>query len=180
MSGRSFKLATVRVATAHDAAFLPALERSAAQAFRAIESLGWLADADVMRVERHLQLIALGTCWVAVGDNGQVQGFLSAQIFDSDLHIYELSVAQGMQGRGLGRQLLETVMSEAYLRQLRAVTLTTFCDVPWNAPFYQRLGFQQERSLAPDHRLAEALREEYRHGFAPGSRCAMSWQVVAR
>lgn len=70
-------------------------------------------------------------------------------------------------------------MSEACLRQLRAVTLTTFCDVPWNAPFYQWLGFQQALALAPGHRLAEALREEYRHGFAPGSRCAMSWQVVA-
>lgn len=180
MSGRSFKLATVRVATPHDAAFLPALERSAAQAFRAIESLSWLADAEVMSVERHLQLIALGTCWVAVDAAGQVQGFLSAQMFDDDLHIHELSVAQVMQGRGAGRQLLEAVMNEARSRRLRAVTLTTFCGVPWNGPFYQRLGFEQAHSLTPDHRLAEALREEYRHGFAPGSRCAMSWQVVAR
>ncbi|WP_422449497.1 GNAT family N-acetyltransferase, partial [Thermoanaerobacterium sp. DL9XJH110] len=81
----------------------------AAQSFRAIESLSWLADAEVMSVERHLQLIALGTCWVAVDTAGQVQGFLSAQMFDDDLHIHELSVAQVMQGRGAGRQLLEAV-----------------------------------------------------------------------
>lgn len=178
MSGCSRLPVVIRGATPDDAALLPAIEASAAQVFRAIESLGWLADAEVMSVERHRQLIAMGTCWVAVGAAGQVQGFISAQVFDDDLHIHELSVAQAMQGRGAGRQLLEAVMNEARSRRLRTVTLTTLCDVLWNAPFYQRLGFRQEHSLAPDHRLAEALREEYRHGFAPGSRCAMSWQVT--
>lgn len=178
MSNCSLISVVIRTAISEDAAFLPAIEASAAQSFRTIESLGWLADAELMSVGRHLQVIALGTCWVAVDATGQLQGFLSAEVFDDDLHIHELSVAQAMQGRGAGRQLLETVMNEARSRQLRGVTLTTFRDVPWNAPFYQRLGFRQEHSLAPDHRLAEALREEYRHGFAPGSRCAMSWQIT--
>lgn len=146
MSGCSLISVVIRTAISEDAAFLPAIEASAAQSFRTIESLGWLADAELMSVGRHLQVIALGTCWVAVDATGQLQGFLSAEVFDNDLHIHELSVTQLMQGRGAGRQLLETVMNEARSRQLRAVTLTTFCDVPWNAPFYQRLGFRQEHS----------------------------------
>ncbi|RUQ46321.1 GNAT family N-acetyltransferase, partial [Corynebacterium pseudodiphtheriticum] len=54
-----------------------------------------------------------------------------------------------------------------------AVTLTTFKHVPWNAPFYTRLGFKPET----DPRLAQILADEYAHGFEPGSRCAMSWSI---
>lgn len=68
-------------------------------------------------------------------------------------------------------------MAHARAKGLLAITLTTFKNVPWNAPFYARLGFEQlpEATLAP--RLAAILAEEYRRGFAPGSRCAMSWRV---
>ncbi|MBN0203934.1 GNAT family N-acetyltransferase, partial [Pseudomonas aeruginosa] len=36
-----------------DIALLPAIERSAAQAFRQIPSLAWLADSEVISVARH-------------------------------------------------------------------------------------------------------------------------------
>jgi len=31
-----------------------------------------------------------------------------------------------------------------------AVTLTTFRDVPWNGPFYRKLGFQPVEELSPE------------------------------
>ncbi len=167
----------IRLATPDDAAFLPAIERSAALTFRLIEGVSWLAEAEVMSVDRHLQLIMLSTCWVAVDANDQPQGFLSAQLYGKDLHIHELSVMQALQGQGAGRQLIEAAMNEARSRHLRAVTLTTFCDVPWNAPFYRRLGFEQDSLATPDPRLAAILCDEYGHGFTPGSRCAMVWRV---
>lgn len=37
--------------------------------------------------------------------------------------------------------LLEQVIEGAQQMRYPAVTLTTFRDVPWNAPFYTRLGF---------------------------------------
>ncbi|KAF1007171.1 MAG: dTDP-fucosamine acetyltransferase [Pseudomonas fluorescens] len=168
---------TLRLATVCDAPLLPAIERGAAQAFCAIDGLAWLADAEVMSVERHRQLIALGDCWVALDAGGQLQGFISAQRFGDALHVHELSVTQAAQGQGLGRQLMGAVMHLAQSRRLREVTLTTFCDVPWNAPFYRRLGFETVLPGASDSRLAALLREEYGHGFAPGSRCAMRWPV---
>ncbi|MDF5808077.1 GNAT family N-acetyltransferase [Pseudomonas aeruginosa] len=48
----------------------------------------------------------------------------------------------GHQQQGLGR-LLERAVTYAHASHCRALTLTTFCDVPWNAPFYARLGFQR-------------------------------------
>ena len=166
--------ARIRIALPDDAPLLPRIELSAAQVFRALDGLSWLADTATMSVERHRQLIALSTCWVVVDADAQPQGFLSAERQGDALHIHEVSVAQAMQGQGWGRKLVETAQGYARSHQLRSVTLTTFKHVPWNAPFYSRLGFKP----VWDQRLADILADEYAHGFETGSRCAMSWSAV--
>lgn len=170
--------AIIRFAVPEDAQRLPAIETSAAQAFRMIDELSWLAESPPMSVERHSQLIALSTCWVALDAENRLHGFLSAERHGSDLHIHELSVMQSMQGQGSGRRLIEAAKDYARSNRLRFVTLTTFTNVPWNAPFYSRMGFQTKTTTDLDQRLAAILSEEYKHGFAPGSRCAMAWPVT--
>jgi GNAT superfamily N-acetyltransferase len=167
---------SIRLARRDDAQLLPDIERSAAQAFRALEALSWIVDSASMPVERHWQVIAQSTCWVAVNDQDLPHGFLSAERHGDDLHVLELSVTHAVQGKGLGRLLIEAAMAHARAEGLQAVTLTTFKQVPWNAPFYARLGFEQLTEAALDQRLAAILEEEYRR-YAPGSRCAMSWRV---
>lgn len=170
--------AIIRVAVPEDAQRLPAIEISAAQAFRMIDGLSWLAESPPMSVEQHRQRIALSTCWVALDAENRPQGFLSAARHGNDLHIYELSVIHAVQGQGWGRRLVEAAKDYARANRLSFVTLTTFTSVPWNAPFYARLGFQIKATADLDQRLAAVLSEEYQHGFAPGSRCAMAWPVA--
>lgn len=170
--------AIIRLAVPEDAQLLPAIETSAAQAFRLIDELSWLAESPPMPIERHSQLIALSTCWVALDAENRPQGFLSAERHGSDLHIYELSVMQSMQGQGKGRRLVEAAKDYARSSRLSFVTLTTFTNVSWNAPFYSRIGFQTKVTTDLDERLAGILSEEYKHGFAPESRCAMAWPVT--
>jgi len=54
-----------------------------------------------------------------------------------------------------------------------SVTLTTFRDVPWNMPFYERLGFE----VVPTPALSPALRavvdDETRRGLDPIRRVVM-------
>ena len=57
-----------------------------------------------------------------------------------------------------------------------AVTLTTFRDVPWNAPFYTRLGFAMLDELTLPAGLAAKREQETRHGLPPETRCAMRWR----
>lgn len=170
--------AIIRLAVAEDAQLLPAIETSAAQAFRVMAELSWLAESPPMSIARHSQLIALSTCWVALDAENRPQGFLSAEQHGNDLHIHELSVMQSMQGQGTGRRLIEAAMEYARSTRLSFVTLTTFTNVPWNAPFYSRLGFQTKATKDLDQWLAAILSEEYKHGFAPKSRCAMAWPVT--
>ena len=170
--------AIIRLAVPEDAQLLPAIETSAAQAFRMIAELSWLAESPPMSIARHSQLIALSTCWVALDAENRPQGFLSAEQHGNDLHIHELSVMQSMQGQGTGRRLIEAAMEYARSTRLSFVTLTTFTNVPWNAPFYSRLGFQTKATKDLDQRLAAILSEEYKHGLAPECRCVMAWPVT--
>lgn len=168
----------IRLAIPEDAPLLPAIETSAAQAFRMFDELSWLAESPPMSIEHHRKLIALSTCWVALDVGHRPQGFLSAEHSGNDLHIHELSVIQSMQGQGIGRNLIEAAKDYARSSRLGFVTLTTFKNVPWNAPFYARMGFHIIASTDLDQSLAAILSEEYKHGFAPQSRCAMAWPVV--
>ncbi|MCG8295174.1 MULTISPECIES: GNAT family N-acetyltransferase [Pseudomonas] len=168
---------TIRPTLAQDLTLLPALERSAAQAFRQYPALAWLADSDVMDEAEHARFQAEGGSWVAVNDQDQPQGFLCAAVVGDNLHIHELSVCQEAQGQGLGRQLLDQAIQTARAAGLRAVTLTTFAEVPWNAPFYARLGFEVLTTGHLDERLAAILAEERAHGLE--GRCAMRLPLAA-
>ncbi|WP_456021147.1 GNAT family N-acetyltransferase [Pseudomonas protegens] len=163
----------VRRASLADAVALPAIERSAAQLFRLDPALAWLADAEVPAAARHRQAIEQAYVWVAVNSDGQLTGFVRAVNIDQYLHIEELSVSQAFQGQGMGRALVAAVIEQARAMQLISVTLTTFRDLPWNAPFYQRMGFVELAHAETDRHLRDALQAEVRYGFPAERRCAM-------
>jgi len=154
-----------------DASQLPAIERSAAQSFSHVANLAWLAGHDVLSVEQHLAFIARGLHWLAVDEDDQPLGFVCASAQDRTLHIEELSVAQSSQGRGLGRALLGHLETWARGEGFQALTLTTFATVPWNAPFYARLGFLRLDAGAAGEHLRRQLQHEQALGLP--DRCAM-------
>jgi GNAT superfamily N-acetyltransferase len=166
-------MTTIRITNDDDAETLPDIEQSAGLAFREVQELAWIADDENQTVERHRQLIAKGACWVAVDRRDRPIAFLSAEIADDALHIWELDVRRDRQGSGIGRALLETAIEDARRRGLVALTLTTFRDVAWNAPFYRKLGFQVLDDAQAGERLADLLRQEAEHGMPAGRRCAM-------
>jgi hypothetical protein len=81
--------------------------------------------------------------------------------------IREIERATGAAFRarqGLGAALLDTAAAWAKQRGLAALTLTTYADVPWNAPSYQRLGFQ----IMTEAQLSEGLHRIREHEEARG------------
>lgn len=119
-----------------------------------------------------------GRCWVVTVD-GEVAGYAVAETVGDCAHLEQVSVAPDRQGAGLGRALVEQVVRWARDEGLPAVTLTTYRDVPWNAPVYERLGFR----VLTDEELTPALRalvaEEARHGLDPSARVCMRRDVDA-
>lgn len=100
-----------------------------------------------------------GTLWVA-DIAGAPVGYLAARVDGERLHIDELDVERGHQGRGIGRRLLATAIDWARANALRRLSLTTFRAIPWNGPFYARVGFREwPAAEAPDAIRALLARE---------------------
>jgi GNAT superfamily N-acetyltransferase len=101
-----------------------------------------------------------------------VVGFAHVLLLDGRWHVEQLVVDPAHGRRGLGAALLEAVCREVASRGGRRVTLRTYADVPWNAPFYARHGFVE---LVPEPDWMMPLREtEERLGLMRhGRRVAM-------
>jgi GNAT superfamily N-acetyltransferase len=167
--------ATIRSARPDDAVQIGIVEASAGDLFRTLPDIAWIADEPSDTPESFLPLIADGTVWVAEHPPGIVAGILIAEAMDAELHVWELAVARSAQQRGLGRALLETACAFAKGAGLRALTLTTFRHVAWNAPFYARLGFVELGEAEMGARLRAIVSEESARGLP--NRCAMSFPL---
>lgn len=160
---------------------LPRIERSAAAAFRG-SSQDAIADDAVSPASLYVPLQAQGLVWVAQDaqdppDAEGPSGFAACEAFDGALHLWELAVRRERQGQGVGRALIRAVTDAARARGCAAVTLTTFREIAWNAPFYARLGFRELAAHELDGRLAEVLSREAAKGLDVAARCAMRLEV---
>ncbi len=82
--------------------------------------------------------------------------------------------------RGVGARLVSAVCEWAARERYAWVTLTTFRDVPWNRPFYERLGFRVIPSAEASPALSSILQDEAQRGLDPARRVAMRREVDAR
>lgn len=163
---------TVRRARASDVAILPEIERAAGRAFASV-GMAAIADAEPTGAEAHALACRESRLLVVADENDAPVGFALFERLGECTHLEELSVHPDHGRRGLGRRLLEAVCDAAREAGERSVTLTTFREVPWNAPFYARAGF---RTLDPDQlspALAERRRREAEDGLALKDRVCM-------
>lgn len=145
---------------------LPALrevERAAGAPFRDL-GMDAVADDEPLPVDELAAFQRAGRAWVATDDAGQPVGYVLVDVVDDTAHVAQVSVHPSHARQGLGRALLETVLLWAERQGLDAATLTTFADVPWNAPYYRRLGF---RVLA-EAELTDGLRRIREHETVRG------------
>jgi ribosomal protein S18 acetylase RimI-like enzyme len=130
--------------------------------------------------------IAAGRAWLAVdaaadaGDPGGdtavdagLVGFIVVDVLDGNAHVEEVSVLPQAEDRGLGTALLDTVGAYARRADHPAVTLTTFTEVPWNRPWYERRGFTVMALAEIGPELAARVQQEADHGLDPAVRVCM-------
>lgn len=76
-------------------------------------------------------------------------GFAWLDEVDGLAHLQELAVIPRRMRAGIGGRLLERACAWASAERYPAITLTTYADVPWNAPWYAARGFVELRELTP-------------------------------
>ena len=160
-----------------DLSLVPAIELAAAQLLRghAPESvLNEATDRDTFAGAARN-----GRLWVALAGDTPV-GFALVEMLEDDLpHLDEVDVEPSHHRRGLGTALVKAVCEWATASGFSILALTTFRAVPWNLPFYARLGFVE---IPPDllrPELAAVLSNEAARGLAPEIRAVMAYRPLS-
>ncbi|WP_433795733.1 GNAT family N-acetyltransferase [Actinoplanes sp. CA-252034] len=147
---------------------LPALreiERAAGSLFREI-GMPEIADDEPLSVEVLAGYVTAGRAWAAVDPESltaraegiRVIGYLIADLVDGNVHVEQVSVDPRFSRRGIGRLLLDRAAAYALRVGATALTLTTFAEVAWNAPYYRRCGFEtmSDAAITPELRAVRA------------------------
>ena len=161
----------IRPAQPADLFVLQSIEDDAGRAFEAV-GYGDILDgpgrspADAARAMDEAILL------IAEGDDGPI-GFAMVWLVDARPHLAELSVCLDEQGRGIGRELVSAAEAWARATGHTDMTLTTFVFVPWNAPWYARLGFEAFTPRADRPELAAICAHEASDPLGRFGRTAM-------
>jgi GNAT superfamily N-acetyltransferase len=76
-------------------------------------------------------------------------GFVHIDEVDGLAHVAEIAVIPKWMRQGIGTQLLDRACEWARAHDYPAITLITYADVSWNAPFYAARGFVELSELTP-------------------------------
>ncbi len=163
---------TIELAAENHLRAIPCIEQAAAAIFSEADlppELRFLVTDQETLVEAQRG----NRLWAALDDKKIAVGFALGRVVDGFAHLEEMNVHPDHGRRGIGSQLLGTVISWARVGGFPGVTLITFRHLPWNAPFYERHGFVQLDYEDASSGLRELIHEEVEAGLEPRYRVAM-------
>lgn len=163
---------TIRPVRREELPKLQRIERAAGRLF-ANTAQAWIDGDEGMSLASFAHWLDNGKIWVAVDAADEPVGFAVARELDGNAYLHELDVDPRHGRQGLGTRLIDVVAEWARENDYPAVTLATCVDIPWNAPYYTRLGFRilHEEELGPG--LQEVRAHEIEAGWPPAERVCM-------
>jgi GNAT superfamily N-acetyltransferase len=169
---------TIRSAQIEELPRLAKIEQAAAIRFRETP-YAFLADGEPLPIEFIEQRFQAGQVWVAVDRDDIVIGFAITREVDRTLYLQEIDIAPEHGQRGIGKALVETVQTWGSRSGYTVMSLSTFRDLPWNAPFYAKLGFRilDEAELTPGFKQIRTHEQEA--GLPIGDRVIMQCDLQA-
>lgn len=147
------------------------VEVDAGQIFRQV-NLDTIADHEPPEAEFIGDHVRSGTAWTAELDS-VVAAYALASEVDGEGHLEQVSVRRAAAGHGIGRLLIDRVCRWAAGQGYDALTLTTFVELPWNGPYYARLGFRALEDASCGAQLQAIRQKERRAGVEVAPRSAM-------
>lgn len=122
------------------------------------------ADADPVSAEEFHRAVERGTVVVAELV-GTVVGFCLSNRCGDEWCIGQISVDPQLQRRGIGRALLEEVISDARSAGEPSIVLNTQSDVAWNRPWYEGFGFEVVHPTEWTPAMRELVAQQNEAGF---------------
>ncbi|HEY9236408.1 MULTISPECIES: GNAT family N-acetyltransferase [Phenylobacterium] len=149
------------------------IERMSATRFLGTD-LASIADDEPTDADTLARRIAEGGLLVAE-EAGVPVAFVMFREVESCAYVEQIDVLPSHAGRAIGAGLLDVVSALARDRGFLALTLSTFREVPFNAPYYRRLGFVEVSDLTPA--MADIRREHEARGLDETARLFMRRDV---
>lgn len=122
-------------------------------------------------------LIDCKQVWLACEPDNTPVGFIVVSVRGVIAYLEEMDVLPAHGRRGLGSSLVSTAKEWALDKGLEALILSTFESIPWNAPFYERLGF----TVVPEELWSEDMlhlrAEEQERGLPLDKRVIMKLEI---
>lgn len=162
----------IRPVTEDELPILRDIERAAGEPFADI-GMAAIAEDEPPSVEHLRTYHRSGRAWVYSDTDDVPIAYLIADLVDGNAHIEQVSLLPQHAGRRIGQALVEHLANWAAGRALPALTLTTFTEVPWNGPYYERLGFRRLSAAAETPGLRAIRAAEAAHGLDRWPRACM-------
>lgn len=163
-----------RLARPDDIPLIPAIERAADALFvdteyaAVIGVLGGITEADCAEAQDRWRL------WVAADPADRPVAFAECTpLDDGAVYLNQVSVLPEHGRRGLGARLIAAAADFYGDRGAQRIGLTTFRDIPWNAPYYARLGFRMLNDTSNEPYLESRIERQCAFGLRRESRVAM-------
>ncbi|HEX7663387.1 MAG TPA: GNAT family N-acetyltransferase [Polyangiaceae bacterium] len=164
---------TFRLARADELATLVAIDDDACTLYvEAGRDVDLPPEIDPFVIAEHArwrESIEHGRVTMAVDADGAPIGFAALGLVDGEPHLQQVSVRRRAMNRGIGRALVE----HAIRWGRGTLWLTTYSDLAWNRPLYEKMGFVcvDEADCGPE--LRRILVEERGALPVPEARVAM-------
>ena len=121
--------------------------------------------ADFTPVGKLFEAVQKKLLWVALAQEASPVGYAFVQLIDNAALLAQMDVHPRHMRKGIGRALIGQIADCLRGRNVSALYLTTFTHVPWNAPFYGKLGFVALREADAPAFLRDILAEERNNGL---------------
>ncbi len=166
----------IDIARAEHLADIPGIELAGATLF---------AESDLPQRLRHRvtaaedlqEALLSGRLWTAVLNGHKTVGFAMAETVDGQAYLTEVDVLPEYGRQGIGTKLVRTVAHWAGNNGFCTLSLITFHHLPWNAPFYEKIGFTLIDPMEHGPELAGLIQEERQVGIDTASRVAMKMRL---
>ncbi len=163
---------SIKLADSEHLSAIPAIELAASAMFAEADlplEIRYLVSEDELLQEAQSE----ARLWVALTEDRTPVGFALADVIDGRAHLDEMDVIPDFGRQGIGTRLVHTLIDWAQSANYPALTLITFRHLPWNAPFYEKMGFASMEPSEIGEELASMLHEEGKAGIDVHKRVCM-------
>lgn len=166
---------SIRPANPDELPTLQAIEFASAQRF--VGLMDAIADDEPSSLTVLAARQAAGGVLVAEIETGAtfaLAGFVMFRQLEESLYVEQIDVLPDFARQRIGATLIDVVADQARNLGLARLTLSTFRDIPWNAPYYRRLGFADLDGQALSPGLAAVRHDHLARGLDESARVFMA------